>query len=246
MRGYFCWQIYWLSLNLPAYLLTINKSSSRNWGVFLLVDLLTVTKSAGRFTDIYTKSASRTEGKHMSVTKSASRFIDWEYFYWQIYWLSPNLLVEMWGSVFLPADITDCHQIWQARFTDFHTKCAGRNREVFLPADLLTFNTQSASSRWGRDICSSRFTNCHQIWWQICWILHKSADRNVGGQYFCWQIYGLSQTLLAADLLNVTKICQQICWLSLPICQQKCKGVFLPSDLLTVTKFAGRFTDMSQ
>ena len=96
--GYFCWQIYWLSPNLPAEMagistsrFTVTKSIGRNVGVFQLADSLTVTKSVGRFTDCHQVYWQKCGGI------STGRFTDCHQICWQIYWLSPSLLAEMWG-----------------------------------------------------------------------------------------------------------------------------------------------------
>ena len=96
-RGCFCHQIYLLSLNLLADLLTLTKSAGRNGGLFLPADIQTVTKSAGRFTDFHTKAASRRTDTHQIC--------------WQICWLWPNLPAEIQGIS--ASRFTDCHHICQ-------------------------------------------------------------------------------------------------------------------------------------
>ena len=128
-----CQQIYWLSPNLSGRFTDIyTKSASRLtechqicWAemlgaVFLLADLLSLTKSAGRFT----------------VTKSASRFADFQQF-WQQKWREISARKYM-----------DCHQICQQIYW----------LSVNLLADLLNL-TKSADRNVGVSISAGRLTD---------------------------------------------------------------------------------------
>ena len=148
--GYFYWQIYWLSPNLLADMVTFTKCGSINDGKQVLspnlpADLLTVSKSAGRFAEFDQICWQKCGG---------------QYFCWQINWLSQNWLAHLWtftksadrNGEISESKFTDCYQIcWQrgdyicrnftvskstGRFTDFHTNSSGR---------FPDFNTRSAS-----------------------------------------------------------------------------------------------------
>ena len=136
--GYFYWQIYWLSPNLLADMVTFTKCGSRNEGKQVLspnlpADLLTVSKSAGRFAEFDQICWQKCGG---------------QYFCWQINWLSQNwlaklltpnlttLIVTKSGSRFLPSDLLTV------------TKSAGNlllaeMREIYLQTILIV--TKSAS-----------------------------------------------------------------------------------------------------
>ena len=172
-----------------------------NWGVFLLADLLTVTKSANRFNDIhqicqlkwreYFTSrfghqicqvywlSQNLSADLLTVTKSAGRFAEFYEICWQ----------KCWGQYF-------CWQIYWVS-PNLLADLLSQN----LPADLLTFN-KFCHQKWG-DISARKYTDCHQIFQQIYWLslnlltdvlsFTKSADRNVG------------EVFLLADLLTVSK-----------------------------------------
>ena len=166
----------------------------------------------------------------------------------QIYWLSGNLLADLlnltksadrnMGVSISAGRLTDSHKIYWPN-TDCHQMCQQRCRGYFchqiyllspnLLADLLTFT--------------------------------KSAGRN-GGGYFCQQIYRLSPNL-QSDLLTSTPnllveigryFCQQNYWLTksggrftdfnIQSASSNWGGIYVPADLLTVTKSAGRFADI--
>ena len=171
----------------------------------------------------------------------------------QIYWLSVNMLADLLElpnllTANLPVSISG------GRLTDFH--------KIYWP-DLLTFtqillgrfpyfNTKSASSNEGRDMIvtksASRFTDCHQIWWQICW--HSQQN--------FWEKWG---DVSAGKYTDCHHICQQICWI-LPNLLTEMWGASisagrfmdshklywpiywlspnLPADLLTLMKSANR------
>ena len=142
--GYFCWQKW--GVNLPADLVTVGKSASRNGGYFCqqiswLTDLVPVTKSAGRFTPLHFCQQIYPPpfllADLLTVTKYASRS---PHFCQQIYWLADLLTVTESASRFTPP-------IFASRFPDW--QLAGRNTRVFLPADWQicwhsrkTFNPQ--------------------------------------------------------------------------------------------------------
>ena len=107
--GYFCWQIYWLSLNLPADLLTINNFFKQIWGVFLLVDLLTHQICWQIYWHLH-QICQQTYWVSLNLPAEIGG-----YFYWQIYWLSPNLLADL-------VTFTKC----ASRFTGIVTKSASR------------------------------------------------------------------------------------------------------------------------
>ena len=115
----FCWQIFWQSPNLPADLPP----------QFLLVDFLTVTKSASIY-PIFVLA------DFLTVTKSACRFTP--HFCWQIFWQSPNL----------PADFPP---ISAGRFSDSHQICLQISPQ-FLLADFLTV-TKSLLHVHSNDLC---------------------------------------------------------------------------------------------
>ena len=165
----------------------------------LLADLLTVSKSAGRFAE-FTKSADRNVG----VCISAGRLTDFHKIYWPIYWLSPNLLGDLltftksasrnegkhWLSPNLPADLLTVTKS-AGRFADIHIKTSCRNEGMFLPANILIV-TKSAS----------RFAECYQICWQKC-----------GGPVFLLANLWIL-TKFTGQFTECHQICQQICWLS--------------------------------
>ena len=111
---HFCWQIWWQLLNLLADLLT-----GRGW----LADLVTVTKSAGRFSPILTGRFGYSHqvfwqicwlADFVTVTKSGGRFPP--HFCWQICWLADLVTITKsagkfanwqiwWDSLDLAADL---------------------------------------------------------------------------------------------------------------------------------------------
>ena len=147
-RGCFCHQIYLLSLNLLADLLTLthqicwqiywhlHQICQQKYKVFLPAGLLTVTtsasiwlpKSAGKFADfhqicwqIYLLSHQTSGG---------------DYFYCQIYWLSVNLPAEI-----LPPHF--CQQIWW--------------NSANLPADLVTVSKSAGRFGDSQYICQQKY-----------------------------------------------------------------------------------------
>ena len=151
MGEYFYQQVYWLSPNLLADLLTFTAN--------LLADLLTIKKSVGRKVGYFcwqiywlslnlpaylltiNKSSSRNGGI------SASRFTD-----------SPNLLADLLTfTPNLPADLLSV------------TEYASRNWGVFLLADLLNL-TKSADRNVRVSISAGRLTDSHKIYWPIYWL----------------------------------------------------------------------------
>ena len=100
-EGYMCQQIYWLSPNLLADLLTFNQTFWHKWG----------DVSAGKYTDCHQIWLSTNLQAEMGGI-SASRFTD-----------SPNLLADLLTfTPNLPADFSKS----TGRFTDFHTNSCGR------------------------------------------------------------------------------------------------------------------------
>ena len=173
--GYIYWQIYWLWPNLLADMVTFTKCGSRNEGKHILspnlpADLLTVSKSAGRFAE-FTKSADRNVGVSISAGrltdfhKLTGQFTDchqicwqkWGDFWKQIYWLLPNLLAEM-GVISArnftvnksTGRLTDFHTNSSGRFPDFNTRSASRLTDSPKSAGRFAdFNSQSASRNGG-------------------------------------------------------------------------------------------------
>ena len=141
------------------------------------------------------------------------------------------------GGSISTSRFTDCHQICQQVYWLSQIYQQIYWLSLNLLADLLNF-MRSADRNVGGSISAGRFTESHQICWQIychkicqqiCWLSTILSPEMRG--YFCSQIYGLSPNL-PADLLAVTKSADrcaefhQICW-------QKCGGSIS----------AGRFTD---
>ena len=171
---------------------------------------------------------------------STSRFTNCHQICQQICWLSPNLPVDMKGSISaqqihwlspnLWAEILGVRKFWSA---DLLTVTKSASRKGGYLWDLLTemLGAVLSACRF-TDIhtkSASRLTDCHKICQQIYWLSPILSPEMRG--YFCWQIYWLSPNL-PADLLTVTKSAgrfaefHQICW-------QKCGGSIS----------AGRFTD---
>ena len=209
-------------------ILTWHLPSTRIDSPNLPADLLTVSKSTGRFAE-FNKSA----GRNVGVSISAGRLTDFHKIDWPIYWLLPNLLADLlpftksasrnevkhWLSPNLPADLLTVTKS-TGRFADIHTKTSGRNEGMFLLANILIV-TKSArrfaecwlnllTEMWGASVSAAKFMDSHKIYWPIYWMspnlpadlltLMKSANRNVGGVY----------TIRFTDC---HQICWQICWL---------------------------------
>ena len=112
-------------------------------------------------------------------------------------------------------------------------------------------------------ISTSRFTDCHQICQQVYWLsqiyqqiywlsvnlladllnLTRSADRNVGGQYFCWQIYWTLTKLYWSDLLNVTKSASRFADSHDNSANRNVGGVSAQQIYRLSPNLPGRFTD---
>ena len=124
------------------------------------------------------------------VTKSASRFAEFYQICWQKCGGPVFLLGDLWTLTKFTGQFTDCHQLQEdlltftisagrnggisaSIVTDCHQMCQQRCRGYFchqiywlspnLLADLLTF-TKSAGRNGG--ISESKFTDCYQICWQ--------------------------------------------------------------------------------
>ena len=163
--GYIYWQIYWLWPNLLADMVTFTKCGSRNEGKHILsphlpADLLTVSKSAGRFAE-FTKSADRNVG----VSISAGRLTDFHKI-----WLANLLTVTKSagrnGGI-SESKFTDCYQIcWQRWGLYLPEILLSTN----LLADLLTFTLILLADFLilTPDLPADLLT--HQICWKICWL----------------------------------------------------------------------------
>ena len=163
--GYFYWQIYWLSPNLLADMVTFTKCGSINEGKQVLspnlpADLLTVSKSAGRFAEFDQICWQKCGG---------------QYFCWQINWLSQNWLAHLWTFT-KSADRNG--EISESKFTDCYQICWQR-WGLYLPelllsanllADLLTFTLILLADFLilTPDLPADLLT--HLICWQICWL----------------------------------------------------------------------------
>ena len=173
----FCWHIFWQSLHMPADLPPPQ---------FLLEDFMTVNKSTGRFTPQFLLanfSDSHQICQHL-VTKSSGRFTP-QNFCWQIFWHSPNLLVDslladyLTGRFGQPAGrylpisagiFSDSHQIcWQIPFWQIYWLADLVNlladTHQYLLADFLTV-TKSAG-RFTLHNSAGRFSDTYQICCQI-------------------------------------------------------------------------------
>ena len=190
-RGCFCHQIYLLSPNLLADLLTLTKSAGRNGGYFcqhsywlsqnlladllnftliLLADFLTVnTKSAWGFTD-----SPNLLSDLLTLTPNLPAEMG-EYFYQQVYWVSPNLPAEIY-----------CHSKSSGRFTDCHTKSDWQ----------IAYHTKSASAEMGG---TSRFTDSPNL---LADLLTFTPNLPAICHWICSRNWGV---FLLADLLNLTK-----------------------------------------
>ena len=133
MGGHFCQQIYWLSPNLLADLLTVIKSPSRNgWGI-----------TAGRLIDWHPIC-------QQIYWLLPNLLAEMGGFCWQICWLSPNLPAEMRG-IFLLADLLT-HQICQF-WAIFSRKAARRmNTEVFHERPIKGKPSQPGHSTSQQDV----------------------------------------------------------------------------------------------
>ena len=149
-------------------LLSVTKSASRNWGVYLLADLLTVTKPAGKFVDMSPYLAGRNEGLHI---------------------LSPSLPADlMTGGISAMADLLTVTKsadrnvgvsISASRYNRLSPKSDWTGLLTFTPNLLVEMGGTSAS----------RFTDCHQICWQQMGVI---SARNFYCHQICQQTYWLS------------------------------------------------------
>ena len=160
----FCWQIFWKSPNLLADLLTGRFGESA--GRFPpLADLLT-----GRFVFLPEDPPQFLLADFLTVTKSAGRLTNLQIWWicWQIWWIcqqiSPQYIYWLADLVNLPADSPPnfCRQIfWQSPnlLADLLTGRFGESAGRFPPWQIY----------WLADLCFCQQTPpnfCWQIFWQ--------------------------------------------------------------------------------
>ena len=189
----YAWQIYppispsrffWQSLYLPADLPSHN---------FCWEDFLTVTKYAGRFTPQQFLLAD-----FLTVTKYAGRFI----------------------PQFLLVDFSDSHQICQ----HLVTKSSG----WFSPQNILLAGFMTVTKSAGR-FPSGRFTDW-QTWWTWGRYPPISAKRFSDSHQICWQIY-LPTDLLTGRFSDSYQICCQIYFPKFMLAHISDSHSSMPADL---------------
>ena len=147
-EGFFYWQIYWLSVNLPAdFGENVRISPGRNGETGI---------SASRFTDCQLICQQILGRQEICLPKSgisADRFTDCQLFCQQIWRVRKSSGRN--GGIFLQADLLSASRLthyqlicWQILRRQSENMLKEMGRQVFLPENLLTVKN-SASRLWG-------------------------------------------------------------------------------------------------